>query len=112
MQTPISFLLDLILDEELPPSAQKRCRKYIRELESNLSKSQSYMPGPATADAFKPIRHGAPQAPSTQKILDAMAAETGAAMVAAPLPPKIPAIQRIIGGEVNTGNGTKGPRKF
>lgn len=104
MQTPISFILDLILDYELPPDAQKRCRKYIRELESSLSPS-----GKTTTVVPNRIIHGAQQQPSTQKLLDEMAAQTGAPVIpiaAAPI------VNRIVGGEVNTGNGTRGPKKW
>lgn len=103
MQTPISFILDLLLDEkeQLPPAMQKRCKRYIKELEQGVEPPKIYLP-----------RDGRTmQAPSTQRILDEMALETGAALPQAVIP-KIPTAQRIQGGEVNTGNGTKGPRKW
>lgn len=95
MQTPISFILDLILDYELPADAQKRCRKYIRELEGSLGQKAITHPG-------RPINLD--QAPSTQRLLEAQAA--------APLPLIPPMINRVVGGEISTGPGTKGPRKF
>jgi hypothetical protein len=98
MQTPISFILDLILDYELPADAQKACRKYVRELEKQMVSKP-----PVVA----PIVKNSLQAPSTQKLLDEMAAQTGA-----PIINPIPVAQRIVGGEVNTGGGTKGPRKW
>lgn len=72
MKTPISFILDLILDYELPADAQKVCRKYVRELEGSMQSNVV-----SRNQQTKPI-HGAIQAPSTQRLLDEMAAQTGA----------------------------------
>jgi hypothetical protein len=95
MQTPISFALEILLDCETIEKAHKACRKYIRELERGQLNS--------------PIRtnlHITPttQAPSTQRLLE----QQGIAQPAAP--PIAPA--RIVGGEINNGDGTKGKRKW
>lgn len=73
----------------------------IGEVEANLSKPQVRMPS-------NPVSGPYYQAPSTQRLLNEMASE---GMPASPAP-IIPVPKRIVGGEVNTGNGTKGPRKF
>lgn len=117
MQTPISFILDLILDYELPADAQKRCRKYVRELEANLS--------PKTAATnIQPKLAASPlhalQSPSTQRLLEqhgqittvpngSHAGGNYAGIIQSPI---LPPAARIVGGEVNTGAGTKGPRKW
>lgn len=106
MQSEISFLLDLILDEELSSKVQKLCRKRVRELELGIGqKSTPIIPQ-------RPSIPGIPlQAPSAQKKLNEMAAE-GIAFPGVSNAPQIPTTQRIVGGEVNTGGGTKGPRKW
>lgn len=96
MQTPISFALELLLDCETIEEVHKKCRKYIKYLESReseLHKPQIMMVPTA-------------QAPSTQRLLE----QHGLAQVAAP--PIVPPAARIVGGEIPTGNGTRGPRKF
>lgn len=105
MQTPISFALELLLDCETIEEVHKKCRKYIKYLESKesgLHRPQIMMvpnnPGPAIGQML--------QAPSTQRLLE----QHGLAQVAAP--PIVPPAARTIGGEIPTGNGTRGPRKF
>ena len=83
--TPITFALELLLDCTTIEQVHKKCRKYIKELESHGA-----------------IIHAAParsiaQAPSTQRLLDA----------APPPPPPV-----IHGGEINNGDGTRGKRKW
>jgi len=97
MQTPISFILDLILDYELPPDAQKACRKYVRELEKSITPVPTVRP-------IRPV--GIQQAPSTQRLMEQQ--ETNPIVG----PPVVTAANRIVGGEVNTGHGSKGPRKW
>lgn len=107
MQTPISFALEIVLDCETIEEARKLARKYIKDLERAPKTNQ-----PNIVNTPRVI-HGALQSPSTQRILDEMAVE--AANLPAPvLPtvPRIPTAARIVGGEVNTGNGIKGPKKW
>lgn len=101
--TPISFALDILLDCETIEKAHKAARKYIKDLE----KAQS---SPIQTTGFVrtlPATAQTSQAPSTQRILDQMAAE-GSATV----PPPIPATNRIVGGMVSNGDGTTGKRKW
>jgi hypothetical protein len=76
MQTPISFVLDLILDYELPPDAQKRCRKYVRELEANLVPGATIQPRINHVPAIRAI---ADQAPSTLALMAKHAANPNTA---------------------------------
>jgi hypothetical protein len=95
--TPISFALEILLDCETIEDAHKKCRKYIKLLEGGkVPQARPTAPMPA---------HIAAQAPSTQRILNEMAAE--GAMVLPPIQPP-----KIIGGEVNNGDGTRGKRKW
>lgn len=105
LKPPISFLLDLILDFELPPEAQKACRKYIRELERTTSAH------PPIARA-KPLAAAMAQAPSTLALMEKHAAFPPTAQIQTAAPITAPTSARIVGGEVGTGNGTKGPRKW
>ena len=91
--TPISFALEIILDCTTIEEAHKRARKYIKELEKGQ------------ASPRVSIQRTTEQAPSTQRLLEAQL-QTSAPLVAPPT------AQRIVGGEVSTGNGTKGPRKW
>jgi hypothetical protein len=123
MQTEIRFLLDLVLEHKLPAEAKRLCLERIGEVEASLASRPS--------QSIMPIHRPAPQeqAPSTQRLLETqlsrMASPTPESIAAnalnnvqsptiqmAALTPAIPAHQRIVGGEVNTGNGTRGPRKF
>ncbi len=111
MQTPISFALEILLDCETIEKAHKACRKYIKALEA---KESAFPFNAATSrnagfpGMVSPIIGPSAQAPSTQRLLEAHAPTINII----PQAPAIPATQRIVGGEVNTGNGTKGPRKF
>jgi hypothetical protein len=102
MQTEISFLLQLILDEDLSPKVQKLCRKRIKEIEISMGAQRPTLP-PTRPQALD-------QAPSTLKAMERHAMLPPPATLEAPN--QIPPAARIIGGEVNTGAGTKGPRKF
>jgi hypothetical protein len=93
MQTPISFILDLILDYELPADAQKRCRKYIRELESTMG-TQAIIAKPQPSA----------RAPG---ISPRMPIEEPPTFVAPQITPP-----KLVGGEIHNGDGTRGPRKF
>ncbi len=104
--TPISFALEILLDCETIEDAHKKCRKYIKLLESKQSKEE-HVPR-VTVKALP--QHIAVQAPSTQRILAEMAAE-GSAVMPTP-PPQIAIPPRITGGQVNNGDGTIGKRKW
>ena len=105
MQTPISFILDLILDHDLPEKAQKACRKYVREYE----KGSEPIHRNGYSRQVLNTSNAAQQAPSTQRLLDQHASIPASAIIPTPV---VPVAARIVGGEVNTGGGTKGPRKF
>ena len=98
--TPISFALEILLDCETIEQAHKACRKYIKRLESE----QVALPMPAARAAVIPT--GPVQAPSTQRLMEAHGAIT------APALPPVPASVRIVGGEVQTGANTRGPKKW
>lgn len=111
VQTPISFILDLILDYELPADVRKRCRKYVRELEENLVSKP--LIAPARLNAVE-------QAPSTQRLL-ALQEQVMPGLAPTPIPPPPIAgnmtppakIDKETGrAMVPTGRGTLGPRKF
>lgn len=91
--TEIQFLINLLLEHKLPESVKQKFIARIGEVESQMSKPVM------NARLITPMA----QAPSTQRILDDMSEGI--------IPPP-QATKRIVGGEVNTGNGTKGPRKF
>ncbi len=96
IQTPISFALDILLNCDTIEKAHKKCRKYIKILEAMGNNTPIRMQAPTPAFVQSPA-----QAPSTQRLLDAHAPT-----------PAIPPAARIVGGEVNTGGGTTGPRKW
>ena len=100
MQTEIRFLLDLVLNYKLPAEAKKLCLERIGEVEASLALPQRPL--------IPLIRNPIEQAPSTQRLMDMQ----GTAPVTPMTAPVINPAQRIVGGEVNTGNGTRGPRKF
>lgn len=103
MQTPISFALNILLDCDTIEKAHKACRKYIKDLEREPKTQQHHI-----TSYRNDVMTAAPQqAPSTQKLLE----QHGLAQSAAPLT-AAPVINRVVGGEVSTGNGTRGPRKF
>lgn len=97
MQTPISFALEILLDCTTIEQAHKKTRKYIKDLERAGT--------PTKAPPVNLPVH-MQQAPSTQRLLE----QQTVAPMAAPPPPITPA--RIVGGEVNNGDGTKGKRKW
>ncbi len=92
--TEIQFLISLMLEHKLPEPVKQKLIARIGEVEALLSR-----PGHMSAVTPRTII----QAPSTQAILDQDTVHT---------PPPPPATKRIVGGEVSTGNGTKGPRKW
>jgi hypothetical protein len=68
--TELSFLLTLLFDHELPKDAQKAIRDRIKENEANPVQAHGYNPYP---QQLRPAKTD--QSPSTQRILDKMAAE-------------------------------------
>lgn len=108
MQTPISFALEILLDCDTIEQAHKLCRKYIKELEKGMTHPRITMVPSGLEAAFQAQKPSSiVQAPSTQRLLEQHAqAQPTSAPIAAPI------ATRIVGGEVQTGNGTRGPRKF
>lgn len=98
--TEIQFLIDLILNHKLSKEAKDLCTKRIGDVEANLTRAPQRI--------FTPIQPpNTAQAPSMQAILDKV---PDGSIIAAPQ--GIPPSARMVGGEVNTGGGTRGPRKF
>ena len=89
--TELQWLIKMLTQQKLSPTLKDQFIERIGEVEASLSRSE-------VKRQTIPMNI---QAPSMQRILDE-----------APPVPVIPPTQRIVGGEVNTGNGTKGPRKF
>lgn len=90
--TEIQFLLDLVLNCKPNATIRKKCLERIGEVESKLKPTNQ-----------PPILTRAPAHMLPPQAL--------------PLPNAAPTVlpmasQRIIGGEVSTGEGLKGPRKF
>lgn len=105
MQSPISFLVELVLDCDLPDEAKKRCRKYIKELTDSTNDSSVYT-------SKKPVKTTIMQAPSTQRLMQQHDLDGHGTVPMNPTPALPPPTARIVGGEIQTGNGTRGPRKF
>jgi hypothetical protein len=97
--TPISFALEILLDCETIEKAHKACRKYIKKLESGQATNHLSSNSSVASIRSAAIPQGPVQAPSTQALLAAHG----------PLPPVPP---RIIGGDVDNGDGTKSKRKW
>lgn len=94
----LSFLLILLLDHKLPKPVKDLIKDRIKEIEAKPQQARSVsIPVLGTIGA---------QAPSTIANLER---EQVAQAPQAPLPP---ITNRIVGGEVDTGRGTRGPRKF
>lgn len=89
--TEIQFLISIMLEHKLPEPVKQKFITRIGEVEALLSR-----PGLVPKTIV--------QAPSTQRLLEQEAIVQHAS--------KASVASRIVGGEVNTGNGTKGPRKF
>lgn len=110
MKTEIRFLLDLVLEHKLSADVKKLCLERISEVEANL--------GPKAL-----VMHGSMQGPSPNKSAAQLKfeSEQAAGLIIPPteqrpgppaVRPQLPTPARIMGGEVNTGGGTRGPRKF
>lgn len=106
--TELQFLVDLLLNHKLNTSTKKLVAERISFVEEHLRSGNELRPKLAPR-----LVNGAVQAASTQALLDRDASVPNSTPIAlAPLPALAPTTQRIVGGEVNTGKGTKGPRKF
>lgn len=111
--TELQFLIDLLLNHRLSPTTKKLVADRIGFVETSL-RQPNVLRGTISPIAMHPSLQ---QAPST---MAAMAKHNipEEAFATAPVQPQAamvatkPASARIIGGEVSTGNGTKGPRKF
>lgn len=101
--TELSFLLELLLEHELKKETQTLIRNRIKEIETLAVNKPIVVPAGAVI-APPQVQ----QAPSTLANLAREAAEAPAIQI----PPPPPASRRIVGGEVVTGQGTRGPRKF
>jgi hypothetical protein len=99
MTTELQWLIKMLTQHKLPSGLKDLFIERIGEVEASLSKPSIRM------QQVNPGVHYAPiQAPSMQRAIDEMNND-------APVMPPI-AQKRIIGGEVDTGKGTRGPRKF
>lgn len=99
MQTPISFALEILLDCETIEKAHKACRKYIKALEAGQAAPK------ITTSGFSQVI----QSPSTQRLMEQHATPV---QILTTAPMGAPTSARIVGGEVSTGGGTRGPRKY
>lgn len=112
--TEIQWLVDVMLNHKLPEPVKQKFIARIGEVEATLIPRSSN--GRTSSFGLEnggsnPSR-GTIQAPSTQKILDEMAQHPQAVIeTQAPVLPPV-SRKRVVGGEVETGNGTKGPRKW
>ena len=117
MQTELGFLIELLLNHDLDPNTKQALASRIKDVEQALS-SKSQQPSLATTQTMPAkIIHGAQQAASTQAILerdDSQPQVINPIQTApvAPIPANALAVNRIVGGMVDTGRGSKGPRKF
>lgn len=105
--TELQFLIDLLLNHKLNPTTKKLVADRIGQVESTYR-----APLPAAIHSPSVFRPTTVQAPSTQAILDR---EVGADVSSpTPLPTPVPkmATDRIVGGEINTGQNIKGKRKW
>lgn len=99
----LSFLVDLLLNHKLSTSVKKHIAERIREIEAKAQ------PASVARSTGVPA-HLIGQAPSTVANLTNEPLAPAVSPIA--LTPAVNAQNRIVGGEVSTGHGTKGPRKF
>lgn len=113
MKQPISFILDLILDYDLPEAAQKACRKYVRELEKDMQVKPIVAYGNINGGNGGRGNFGqSVQAPSTEAALARQAQELVAATPAAAnaIAQRQSAIAQSMSGKPEPGRTS--PRKF
>lgn len=106
--TELQFLIDLLLNHKLNQSTKKLVADRIGSVEESLRIGGNRQNVPRGTIVHPSVL----QSPSTQAILDRDGPPPIPTIVEETLPKPTPAANRIIGGMVNTGNGTKGPRKF
>jgi len=117
MMTERAFLIDLLLNDELPKQFKVIVGERIKELETTIQTAPVRPPVVMQVgqhfQELGPPNNAALLVPQSQSTLAALARQTGIALEQ-PQPVMVaPIVQkRIVGGEVNTGNGTRGPRKF
>jgi hypothetical protein len=100
----LQWLIRMLTKEKLSPHLKDLFIERIGEVEANLvPKAHGARPMP-----IPPIGQ---QAPSTQRLLEAEAFPSSMTDVPTPVPSALTG-KRIVGGEVVTGNNTRGPRKF
>lgn len=111
--TELQFLIDLLLNHRLTKQTKDLIAKRIGDVEASYAKIQKPI---AAAQSGARMVNGVMQAASTAAALERDPAIAQAQPIISgpiePIPASALAINRIKGGEVNTGNGTKGPRKF
>lgn len=106
--TEIRFLLDLVLKHKLPEEAQKACLERIGEVEEQLQAKPV-----ANARPAQPI-----QAASTANLIEEQEKRIQAVQAQGMLPPALPMrgaaipAKVAVGGEVQTGMNSRGPRKW
>jgi anti-sigma factor RsiW len=116
MKTDRELLMEVFLDEGVPLKLKKRIAKHLGSMVSAPLSSTV----PAAIIPVRSLNGSLLQSPSTQKLLEAQEAAVNAASAAGILPPAIlapqkpivPVAARIVGGQVNNGDGTTGKRKW
>lgn len=103
--TELGFLLDLLLNEELPLTLKKTVAERIKEVEQKLMQPTVIIP------TSRPITQA--QAPSTQRILDEMDQQAPGILVASQAASQAMASrQEAISKATQIEPGRKSPRKF
>lgn len=118
--TELQFLIDLLLNHKLPKDTKALIATRIKDVEDGYNKGNRpiiHQQAPVNTLALGKIFNGAIQSASTTALLEKEGGSLNnnspiVAAVLPPIPPSAHALNRVIGGEVNTGNGLKGPRKF
>jgi len=106
--TELSFLLELLLNHKLPKATKELVTERIKEVEAKLGSA----PTPVQR---APIRAASGQSPSTQKILEEMAAEAEAPVTQTPAVAQAMAHRAALIAQATSGVEEKGrtsPRKF
>ena len=89
METELSFLITLLLEHKLPKATKELVKERVKALQ-----------------ALQPVSKQ-PMAPIPQRTVEQAQIIPESVMTGSvPLPP------RIVGGEVSTGAGIRGPRKY
>lgn len=111
--TELQFLIHILLEHKLPKVTKELVAKRIGEVEQNMGRPM--VRNTVIQEQPQKLINGAPQAASTIAAMERDGVPNQTPIVTAPLPALTPsafAMNRIKGGEVNTGKGTRGPRKF